>query len=92
MRFRPLLVKLFDHRVRVLVEHGRVRDGELRKCGVTENDLFTQLRQRGVFSLEEVRYVLYETKGSITVVTEDVAASPEPQLVRVGLEDASGYP
>ena len=92
LRFRPLLGKLVDHRVRVLVDHGRIRRSELRKCALTDNDLFTQLRQRGVFSLDDVRYVLYETKGSITIVADEVPSEPEPQLVRAGLHDAANYP
>jgi len=92
LRFRPLLNKLVDHRIRILVEHGELRRRELRRCGLTDNDLFMQLRQQGVFSLDQVRYVLYETKGSITVVTDDVPAEPEPRLVELGLEDAAGYP
>jgi uncharacterized membrane protein YcaP (DUF421 family) len=92
LRFRPVLGKVFDHRVRVLVEHGHLRQQELRRCGLTDNDLFTQLRQRGVFSLEHVRYVLYETKGSISVVHEEVPADPEPELIQAALEDGTGYP
>jgi uncharacterized membrane protein YcaP (DUF421 family) len=92
LRFNPLLGKLADHRVRVLVEHGRLRPRELRRCGLTDNDLYTQLRGKGIFSLEEIRYVLYETKGSVTVVTTDVPSNPDPPLVQVGLRDAAGYP
>ena len=92
LRFQPLLGKLFDHRVRVLGDHGDVRRHELRRCGLTDNDLYTQLRQRGVFSLEDVRYVLYEAKGSITVVGADVPAQPEPELVEIGLRDAAAVP
>jgi uncharacterized membrane protein YcaP (DUF421 family) len=92
LRFRPLLGKLFDHRIRVLVADGKLRTGQLRKCGLTDEDLFTQLRQRGVFAIEEVRYVLYEPKGSITIVPREVPAHPEPALVREGLGHAAGYP
>lgn len=91
LRFRPLLGKLFDHRIRVLVADGRLRSGELRKCGLTDGDLFTQLRQRGVFAIKDVRYVLYEPKGSITIVPHEVPAHPEPELVRDGLEHAAAY-
>jgi uncharacterized membrane protein YcaP (DUF421 family) len=92
MRFRPLLGKLFDHRIRVLVADGQLRSRELRKCGLTDKDLFTQLRQRGVFTIEDVRYVLYEPKGSITIVPRsDPSPCPEPELVREGLENAAGY-
>jgi uncharacterized membrane protein YcaP (DUF421 family) len=92
LRLRPLLGKAFDHRICVLVADGKLRPGELRKCGLTEEDLFTQLRQRGVFSIETLRYVLYEPKGSITIVPREIPAHPEPELVSAGLEHAAGYP
>lgn len=92
LRFQPLLEKLVDHRVRVLVGDGHVRRRELRRCGLTDDDLYTQLRQRGVFSLDDVRYVLYEPKGSVTIVRAELDDHPVPPLVQVGLDDAAGYP
>jgi uncharacterized membrane protein YcaP (DUF421 family) len=80
--------KLVDHRVRVLVVHGRLRRRELLVCGVTEHDLAAQLRQRGVFDLAGLRYVLYEAKGGLTVVPDD-APSGAP-LVREALDAAAG--
>lgn len=69
-----------------------MRDDQLRKCGLTENDLYTQLRQRGVFTLDNVRYVLSESKGSITVVPGDAPDDSDVPLVRAGIEDSAGYP
>ncbi|MBV9410605.1 MAG: DUF421 domain-containing protein [Acidimicrobiia bacterium] len=89
LRFNGLVGKLFDHRVRVLVADGQMRRHQLRRCGLTDNDLYTQLRQRGVFTLGEVQYVLYETKGSITIVPKD---GRNDELVEQGLADAVGYP
>lgn len=91
LRFRPIFSRLVDHRVRVLVADGRLRPGELRKCGLTDSDLHTQLRQRGVFSVEGLRYVLYEPKGSLTIVSDDSGEAAD-ELVRAGLENAAGYP
>jgi uncharacterized membrane protein YcaP (DUF421 family) len=88
-RYLPWLAKLTDHRVRVLVDHGRLRRRQLLVCGLTEADLSAQLRQQGVYDLEDLRYVLYETKGELTVVRERSDAA-EPPLVRSGLEDAAG--
>ena len=90
-RFNSVLGKLSDHRVRVLVANGQLRPRQLRVCGLTENDLFTQLRQRGIYSLEGIRYVLYEAKGSVTVVP-DQAPEPDPPLVQAGLEGSVDYP
>jgi uncharacterized membrane protein YcaP (DUF421 family) len=80
--------KLVDHRVRVLVDRGRIRRGQLLLCGVTEHDLVAQLRERGVFDLSGVRYVLYEAKGDLTVVPEPAGDAP---LVLEGLEAAAGW-
>src|SRR3954454_20622468 len=54
------------------------------------NDVIAKLREQGVERLADLRYVLYETKGELTVVREN--GSPgDPELVRAGLRDAAGY-
>ncbi len=89
LRFHPLFGKLADHRVRVLVMHGQVRRRQLRLCGLTDHDLFAQLRQHGIFDLSGIRYVLYEAKGDLSIVPKD--PGPVPPLVQVGLDNAVGY-
>src|SRR4051794_30203363 len=91
-RFHPLVARLVDHRLRVLVDHGRLRPGQLRRCGLTEAEVLAQLRQHGVASIGELRYVLYETKGELTIVREPGAGVADPELVRAGLRDAAAYP
>ncbi len=88
LRFNPLLGKLADHRIRVLVADGRLRRGQLRLCGLTDNDVYAELRQRGVFDLADVRYVLYETKGGLSIVAHDRPVGP---LVQAGLDASTGY-
>jgi len=90
-RYRPWVAKATDHRVRILVDHGELRTGQLRVCGLTEKDLFAQLRQQGVGSLSELRYVLYETKGELTVVRDRGVGVPDPEIVRAGLRNAAGH-
>ncbi len=89
LRFRPLFTKLTDHRVRVLVADGKVLPRQLPICGLTDADLFADLRLMGVFKVWELRYVLYEAKGGLTVVRrEDEPGSP---LVDAGLRSSTGY-
>jgi uncharacterized membrane protein YcaP (DUF421 family) len=88
LRFTDVVGKLVDHRVRVLVHDGEIRRGELRKCGLTDNDLYAHLRQQGFFDLAEIRYVLYETKGNLTVVP---TAADRPPLIAAGLSGAAGW-
>lgn len=88
LRFTSFVGKLVDHRVRVLVVDGIVRMRELRKCAITENDLYAHLRQQGVYDLADVRYVLYETKGNLTIVPRN---ADRPPLVAAGLDNAAGW-
>lgn len=93
MRFVDFGNRIVDHRVRILAAHGQLRKRELRRCGLTDNDVYMQLRQRGIETLEDVRYVIYETKGSISVVLErDDGAAEDPPLVKAALEGAVGWP
>jgi uncharacterized membrane protein YcaP (DUF421 family) len=43
-RFHPRFARLVDQRVRVLIDHGRLRPNQLRRCGLTEDEVIAQLR------------------------------------------------
>ncbi len=88
LRFWPLFGKLQGHRIRVLVLNGELRRGQLRLCGLTDNDLYAELRLRGVFDLRELRYVLYETKGGLSLVLK--TEGDGLPLVAAGLAAATG--
>ncbi|HEX5348886.1 MAG TPA: YetF domain-containing protein [Pseudonocardiaceae bacterium] len=89
LRFNAVFGKLLDHRVRVLVAHGRLRRGQLWRCGLTDDDLFAHLRQNGVRHLNDLRYVLYEAKGGLTIVRED--ADPDTELIEAALKGSVGF-
>lgn len=91
-RYLPWLARVSDHRVRVLVHRGEVRRREMLRCGLTDNDVLAKLRQQGVQSLAELRYVLYETKGELTIVRETDVRAGTPELVQRGLDDAADWP
>lgn len=88
LRLHAPVARLTDHRVCVLVEHGRLHCGQLRRCGLTEADLFAQLRSRGVLDLHGLAYVLFEAGGTLTVVPE----GPVPPLVQAALSGARTPP
>jgi len=46
--------------------------------GSEEEEVLAHLRRNGVGSLAEVRYVLYETKGELTIVRERGPEVPDP--------------
>jgi uncharacterized membrane protein YcaP (DUF421 family) len=76
LRFFKTVARALDHPVRVLVTDGVVDRRQLRAVSLTEDDLFEALRQRGVHDLAGSRFVLYESKGGLTVVRVDEVNAP----------------
>ena len=55
---------------------------QLRRSGLIEDEVLAHLRRHGVDSLSDVRYVLYESKGELTIVPERGLQVPDPDLVQ----------
>lgn len=89
LRLHPRLRPLFDHPVRVLVHDGTLRRGELRRCGLTDDDVSAHLRQHGIVDLDQVKYLIYEAAGQLSIVRRDTL--PTPPLVQAALDQSVGY-
>jgi uncharacterized membrane protein YcaP (DUF421 family) len=87
LRLHSRVVRLIDHPPRVLVARGELRRRDLARTGLTDADVYELLREKGVGDLRQVGYLLYETRGTVTVIGADREPGP---LARAGL-DASGY-
>ncbi len=69
------IVQLKSHRFRhwvdgepsVLVEHGEIRDQELKRVRYTMHDLLTQLREKGFLNVADVEFAILETSGQLSV-------------------------
>lgn len=68
LRSSPAMARLIDHPPRLLIVDGRVREAELRRSGLTEADLAGLLRQRQIYDLSDVRYLIFEQRGRLSVV------------------------
>jgi len=68
LRYFAPVSKLVDQRPRLLFANGEILEKELKACGLTRNDLFGLLRQRGVLDLDELKYVILEQRGQISIV------------------------
>ena len=87
LRRHSRAVRLIDHPPRVLVARGELQQGELARAGLTDSDVYTLLREKGIGDLSQVGYLLYEPRGVTTLIGAGREPSP---LEREGL-NASGY-
>ena len=81
------IARIIDHPPRVLVAGGKIQDRELARAGLTTADVHALLRQQGVGDLGQVGYLLYETRGTTTLIGIDREPGP---LMCDGLS-AAGY-
>ena len=66
-RFQPIR-KLMDNKPTLLMKDGLIIEGSLEKCKVTESDLKAKLREANVIQLSEVKAVVFESTGDISVL------------------------
>ena len=93
VRFRAILCG----RPSVIVENGKLRQGEMRKNRFTLDELMEELRMKGITDLSTVKYAILETNGQISVLPyaaqQPVTAQqmglapPEPGLPLVLIND-----
>ncbi|SFP10206.1 DUF421 domain-containing protein [Tranquillimonas alkanivorans] len=53
----------------LVMEHGEIREDALRAARLTRGDVYSKLRAQNVKTLSEVRAVVFETTGDISVMT-----------------------
>jgi uncharacterized membrane protein YcaP (DUF421 family) len=68
LRYFPSLASLVDHPPRLLLADGRIIEKELKRSGLTHDDLYGLLRQHGVTELSDVQVVLFEQRGKVSVI------------------------
>ncbi|WP_179344921.1 DUF421 domain-containing protein [Winogradskyella ursingii] len=59
---------IMDNKPTLLMKNGKLIDGSLEKCKVTESDLKAKLREANVIQLSEVKAVVFESTGDISVL------------------------
>lgn len=92
LHYLPGVARLLDHAPRLLVARGQVLEDELRRCGLTRDDLFGLLRRQGVGDLSEVRFAVLEPRGQLSVIRQAGRTTADPDLVREVLARASPRP
>ena len=68
LRRFPFIQQLTDNTPLLLMDGSRILEGNLKKARVTHGDLRAKLREANVLQLNQVRAVVFETTGDISVL------------------------
>ncbi|HEX2985891.1 MAG TPA: DUF421 domain-containing protein [Caproiciproducens sp.] len=71
----------------IVINDGRVDQKEMKRLRMTTEDLMEELRQKSVFSLEDVAYAIVETNGKMSVIKKPDKEQPTAGLLGVALPD-----
>ena len=87
-RLRGGVARLLDHPPRLLVADGHLLHDALRAAGLTVDDVHGMLRSKGVFDLADVRWALFEQRGTLSVVLRQVVDGEHGPVLTAVLERA----
>ena len=64
----PLIKRVIDGKPITLVHNGNVNVKECLKNGVSANDLMFKLRSNGIYEIEQLKRVVLEQNGQLTII------------------------
>jgi uncharacterized membrane protein YcaP (DUF421 family) len=71
----------------MVIENGKILRDKMMSLRITTEDLCVQLRQLGVFSLEDVEYCIVETNGKLSVLQKPEKRNPTAEDMAVNIKD-----
>jgi uncharacterized membrane protein YcaP (DUF421 family) len=76
--------KILASKPAVLIDHGRLDKKAMKKVRISLEDLISQIRQNGIFDLEEVDYAILEENGKMSIIPK--AKNRQPDMKDLNLE------
>lgn len=71
----------------VVIRDGVILQKQMRRLRLSNEDLFTQLRQQDVFNIEDIQYCIVETNGSISVLKKPEKRQPTAENLNIQIQD-----
>lgn len=67
----------------VVINNGKIEQQEMRRLRMSTEDLSAQLRQKNIFTLEDVAYAIMETNGKMSVIKKADKDSPTAEMLGI---------
>ena len=85
----PKIRKAFDGKEELIIIKGKLNIEAMKKEKYNMSDLYSQLREKSIRSLDEVEYAVLETNGNLSVFTykENINVFPLPIIVSGEIEE-----
>lgn len=71
----------------IVINNGVVQEKEMRRLRMTTEDLSEQLRQKDVYSVQDVAYAIVETNGKLSVIKKPDKEQPTAGMMGIAVPD-----
>lgn len=82
LRRYKVVTKIVDNSPLLLMDGKNIINSNLKKAGVTEGDLRSKLREANVLNFSQIKAVIFETTGDISVLHSEDDSSVEDWLLK----------
>ena len=73
----PKIKQLFTSRPSVLIARGVMNQKEMSRVRISLEELISQIRQNGIFDLDEVDYAILEENGKMSIIPKSIYRQPD---------------
>lgn len=60
--------KIIEGTPSIIIEQGRLLEEEMRRLRYNVDDMMSQMREQGIYRIEEVEYAMLETNGKLSII------------------------
>lgn len=84
----PKIKRLLSSRPSVIIYKGRLDYGEMQKVRISIEELISQIRQNGIFDLDEVDYAILEENGKMSIIPKRANRQPDFNDLQLKCKDS----
>ncbi len=86
-----IAARIFDNRPSIIIEHGKVKQEELKRLRFGINELVSELRQKDISDISDVDYAILEPNGKISVFPISKAAAVTRDDLGISKKDGIAF-
>ena len=87
----PRIKNIISSRPTTLVRNGKICGRAMKQARLSADELISELRQKDVTDLSEVRYAILEQNGKITVIQKAEFRPPNAKQMKIKVSDSGIY-
>ena len=84
----PKVKKLLSSKPAILISHGKMDKKAMKRVRISIEDLISQIRQGGIFDLEEVDYAILEENGKMSIIPKSIYRQPDRKDLNIPDSDS----